>query len=723
MRRSPPRHTRLTRLLSKTNALSKARTSIYDANGNQTSVTDREGRTRTFSYDALNRQTEENWLDSTGATIRSTQSFYDPLNQLVELTDPDSSYSYSYDSQGRLQTVSNFGTPGVPTVLFTYGYDNNGNVTAVTEAINGVTTSTTTYTYNSLNQVHPIARLGNGMQDKRVDFAYNSIGQVTSMKRYSNLIGTQLVAETVNTYDPLNRLAGINHKRSNGTSINNYTFGYDADGRIVLITDVDGSTTYSYDRSDELTGADRPGTTQDEAYSYDANGNRTNNGSVTGANNRLQTDGIYTYSYDDEGNLLSRTTIATGAVREYTWDYRNRLVGVTDRAGTTTTRQTTYTYDVTNQRIAKTVDLDGQGANPATTTRFVYDRNNVAMEFTGSATVPSTRYFHGTNVDQVLAQESSNTTTWLLSDQVGTTRDLVNNSGTLLNHFTYDSFGNQTGSTPNATVDTRYKFTGREFDGETGDYFYRSRYYDPEVGRFLGEDAIGFGGGDANLYRYVGNQPIMLTDPSGEEPYVGVLAGRDYSREITYADINNATKTTFSTRDLLPIFQPRRIYKDEFAAEFRHQEGDEYVKYPNPQDIIGIQSIGNTAKDDRGHILPFFLGANGFAQGSTANSDNFFWQNRKINRSTYSDFGQEIGAMLLRYHNRGQCYPAFWMRYEVEFTYGNNLNPLRPTQFEVTVKGIWRQSSPNLPPLFGDLFPVTSSRVMRRRTFDNPPTP
>jgi RHS repeat-associated protein len=207
---------------------------------------------------------------------------------------------------------------------------------------------------------------------------------------------------------------------------------------------------------------------------------------------------------------LTRLATATNSFGK-----RRSFIYAVDRTGSNTTRQSPYIYDVNNQRIAKTVDLDGQGANPATTTRFVYDRNNVALEFTGSATVPSTRYFHGTNVDQVLAQESSNTTTWLLSDQIGTTRDLVNNSGTLLNHFTYDSFGNQTGSTPNATVDTRYKFTGREFDGETGDYFYRSRYYDPEVGRFLGEDAIGFGGGDANLYRYVRNSSINRVDPLG----------------------------------------------------------------------------------------------------------------------------------------------------------------------------------------------------------------
>jgi YD repeat-containing protein len=173
-----------------------------------------------------------------------------------------------------------------------------------------------------------------------------------------------LVAETLHTYDPFNRLVGINHQRTNGSSINNYTFGYDAADRITAITDIDGTATYSYDRSNELTGADRPGTSGDEAYTYDANGNRTNAGYQTGANNRLQTDGVYTYSYDDEGNLKTRTTIATGAVRDYTWDYRNRLTGVVDRTGSNTTRQSTYTYDVTNQRIAKTVDLDGAGTAP-----------------------------------------------------------------------------------------------------------------------------------------------------------------------------------------------------------------------------------------------------------------------------------------------------------------------------------------------------------------------
>jgi len=79
--------------------------------------------------------------------------------------------------------------------------------------------------------------------------------------------------------------------------------------------------------------------------------------------------------------------------------------------------------------------------------------------------------------------------------------------------YRYDSFGriiSQTG-----TLDQPFTFTGREYDPETGLYYYRARYYDPKAGRFISKDPIGFGGGDLNLFRYVGNDPANFTDPSG----------------------------------------------------------------------------------------------------------------------------------------------------------------------------------------------------------------
>ena len=111
-----------------------------------------------------------------------------------------------------------------------------------------------------------------------------------------------------------------------------YDFVYDASSRITSLSDVDGTTTYAYDARSQLIGADHTdGDNPDETYEYDANGNRASSslhgdGYVTGDGNRLLSDGTFDYEYDNEGNMVLRTEIATGAVREFIWDNRNRLV-------------------------------------------------------------------------------------------------------------------------------------------------------------------------------------------------------------------------------------------------------------------------------------------------------------------------------------------------------------------------------------------------------------
>jgi RHS repeat-associated protein len=75
---------------------------------------------------------------------------------------------------------------------------------------------------------------------------------------------------------------------------------------------------------------------------------------------------------------------------------------------------------------------------------------------------------------------------------------------------------------------TRYTYTGREFDADTGLMYYRARWYDPQVGRFISEDPIGFRGRDVNFYGYVKNGPLLFRDPSGLQrcdPIVGMLLG------------------------------------------------------------------------------------------------------------------------------------------------------------------------------------------------------
>jgi RHS repeat-associated protein len=181
-----------------------------------------------------------------------------------------------------------------------------------------------------------------------------------------------------------------------------------------------------------------------------------------------------------------------------------------------------------DRRIAKAADTTPQDAADAAITHFVYDREDVLLEFLDADgagpndPVLSLRYLHGPRVDQVLAQENfleqdaELRVLWLLPDHLGTTRDLVDNAGTVRNHIIYDAFGQIVLQT-NSAVSSRYLFTGREFDPETEFYYYRARYYDPASGRFLSEDPLRFAAGDENLYRYVRNHPIGATDPTGTQ--------------------------------------------------------------------------------------------------------------------------------------------------------------------------------------------------------------
>ncbi|NEQ48277.1 MAG: hypothetical protein F6K00_33980 [Leptolyngbya sp. SIOISBB] len=499
------------RLISETNQFGDTRTYNYDAVGNRLSTTDRNGRDRTFTYDNLNRQVSETWLDEQDAVVRTTTMTYDAADQVLGITAPDSAYQFGYDELGRRTRVSNAGTPGVPTVVLDYGYDADGNIISVTDTIDGVVSGTVNYTYDVEDRVTQLTQSGNGVDDKRVDFTYDPIGQFESITRYGDLAGTTPVVTTNYAYDEHNRLERLDHSNGSG-DVAFYDFAYDDANRITQITDVDGVTDYSYNARNELTGADHSDVNNpDEVYDYDANGNRVEShrhgtSYGTGTNNQLTTDGVYTYTYDAEGNMTTQTEIATGNERIFIWDHLNRLIAVIDEDSADTEMQRVdYTYDVMNRRIAKSVD----GA----TTHFVYDRDDVLLEFEDGST-PSMRYLHGPQVDQVLAQEDSNETLWLLGDHLGTIKDIVNDNGNLLNHRTFDSYGNLVSET-DGSFDSRYSFTGREFDAETGLHYYRARYYDGGLGRFISEDPIGFQGGTGNLYGYVANNPTNFIDPSG----------------------------------------------------------------------------------------------------------------------------------------------------------------------------------------------------------------
>ncbi len=149
------------------------------------------------------------------------------------------------------------------------------------------------------------------------------------------------------------------------------------------------------------------------------------------------------------------------------------------------------------------------------------------------------RYLWGERVDELLAQEdvTKNVTAadrvlWPIVDHLGTVRDLVKQDGTVATHFVYDAFG---GIVSGDTSLTRYLFTSREFDVDTGLQYNRARWYDASTGRWISEDPLGFAAGDVNTARYVGSNPVRAGDASGlTENDV------DYSEAALYAQLCEA---------------------------------------------------------------------------------------------------------------------------------------------------------------------------------------
>jgi RHS repeat-associated protein len=512
----------LNRRTSETNSLGFSRTYTYDAVGKPTAMTDRDGRTRRFVYDSLDRQTDEQWLDGGGLVTRTIHRVFNAASQLVSVTDPDSTLSYGYDADGRMTSVSNLGTPGIPTVAFGYTYDVVGNLTRRSDTVDAQAAGQIDYQYDARNQPTRIGQTGSGVADKRVDFRYTAAGLMNAVDRYADLAGSQLVATSTYTFDEANRLTALAHARST-TTIAQYTWILDAADRITRATTPDGTSNYTYDAVDELTGADHS-TQTDESYVYDANGNRDNVGYDVGESNRLNSDGVYNYTYDFEGNRVSRTNIATNERTEYQWDYRNRLTGVvTKNAAGAIIKESHYTYDALDRRITKSVDSDGAGPNAPDVTNFAYDGANIALAFNSTGQITH-RYLYGASIDQVLADERPGAELlWDLTDNLGSVRDLITSAGVVRDHIVYDSFGRVISET-NATVDHLFGFTGRERDRETGLMNYRARYYDPSVGAFLGVDPL-FAASDepysANGYAYARNSPTLFTDPSGLDPRLG----------------------------------------------------------------------------------------------------------------------------------------------------------------------------------------------------------
>ena len=262
---------------------------------------------------------------------------------------------------------------------------------------------------------------------------------------------------------------------------------------------------YSYDNGSELTAINYTlgqNSLGNLTYTYDLAGRRTSmGGSLAQVNlpdaisstaydaaNELTQWGTATPTYDANGNMLSDGT------NTYVWNARNQLASMDSGADT-------FEYGPFGRRVAKT--------NILGTTNFLYDGENPVQELSG--TTPTANMLTGPGVDEYFTWTDSSGTGNFLTDGLGSTVELTDNSGNQLAQYTYEPFGNTTAT---GTSSNPYQYTGQANDGD-GLYFYRNRYYLPALGRFASEDPIRIFGGDLDFYQYAQGSPTNFTDPLG----------------------------------------------------------------------------------------------------------------------------------------------------------------------------------------------------------------
>jgi RHS repeat-associated protein len=580
---------RLNRLSSVTDPLGRISTSSYDAVGNTVSVTDSNGNTTGFTYDTLNRVTGITYADATSVGYTydaignrlsmadgsgTTGYAYDSLNQLtsvaspggktvtygydavgntLRMTYPDGkAVSYAYDDLNRLSRVTDWSSNAT-----SYTYDANSNLAGMTYP-NGVTTE---YSYDKNNRLvtqvnkvrhglvssyeYTLDAVGNRVQVKeKYDYAFSKemreqgVGEVyaglddaSRQKDKDSRDGISLV--TTYGYDNLNRLASVKYPLGNTVA---YT--YDPMGnRMSMVTKLgkmSSTTNYNYDAGDQVLSAGSI------TYTYDNNGNRITKsepGVTTSygydAANRLSTvTQLQSFGHRMTGSGVSVREKDIGAPEDFlndneadpSRDSLNEKDTGASRNSLKMKNQTTvlqFAYDGDGNRIGKSITR----LSKTDSTQYLWDINHglpqVLTESDGKGTA---LYTYG--LSRISISDPRKGQMYYQYDGLGSVRGLTDRKGMTKGLYAYDAFGKPLISA--SLVDNDFQYTGEQVDDETGLIYLRSRYYDPEIGRFISRDS--FAGFDTspqslNRYTYVQNNPVRYADPSGKVAPALIIGG------------------------------------------------------------------------------------------------------------------------------------------------------------------------------------------------------
>lgn len=501
----------------------------YDAMNHVTSAIDANGRTTTFTYDvaghltkltdALTNATTWNWTPPSG-TLWDVKEC-DPASHCVET-------NLDWLSGLPIWVIDKRNIKNTPT------YDALQRVTNLAFNSNGVSGFSKTnigYTYDGADRVTNMVDTGGGSPSNSGNtqiIGYDLLDNVTSESAPEGSVTHQYnwtLPKTLQvpnqtivnyTFDPANRLTNV----AQGSLAANRT--YDAADRLTCLTLPNNViVTYGYDSGSRVTSltygtggscTSPPNNLGTLTYIYDADNRIVGNGGNLAAVNLPPALSSATYrttnqvatwsgvsSTIDAANNL-KTDPSNGSV-PYGWNERNQLSSASNP-------NYLFYYDAFGRR--ETFN------NFGIIMSYLYDTLMAVQEnSSNTSAVPNQNYLTTPN-GEVLAYSataSSTTTSVPLHDVMGSTIGLVNSSGNLATNFTYEPFGAVMTSGQSSSYS--YLFAGMEYDSATTLYHTYARYYSPRLQRFLSEDPLGFGGGDANLFAYVWNSPSNFVDPLG----------------------------------------------------------------------------------------------------------------------------------------------------------------------------------------------------------------
>ncbi|HOX40204.1 MAG TPA: FG-GAP-like repeat-containing protein [Candidatus Brocadiia bacterium] len=479
----------------------------YDARGNLVKIIHPDAGSELFTYDEHgNRLT---WTNKRGTTVAYSYNSDGRLTSKDLDSDGDIDVSLAYDDFGRLISAANAGV----TVTYTYDHGNLARISYPDDRY-------LEFTYDAVGR-----RLSCADQTGyRLDYGYDAAGRLETITESG---GSVLAAYQ---YDEAGRLIGIEYENGvssniqrdergivsaitnyapDDTSLSNFSYSYDINGRVASMTTENGTWSYNYDAVGRLVyalfdSADGILPDQELSYAYDALGNRVRT-IINGVSSDYASNNLDQYTqagdtlleYDADGNLVRQTS--TSGTTIFTYDAENRLVASSGPEG-----DWSYEYDALGNRIAVTHGGD--------TTRFVVDPagwGDTVAEYASDGRLVA-RYNYGLGlISQV---DDADNAFFYTFDQLGNCSEMTDSVGTIVSEYAYDPFGQMLLN--NETVANRFQFQGQwglsaEANGLT---FVRARYYEPRFGIFTSPDPVHVPG---DAYSFTANDPVNQLDPSG----------------------------------------------------------------------------------------------------------------------------------------------------------------------------------------------------------------